>query len=317
MILDDILFPPIADDPPKLSVIVVVKNGLAYLLETLMTISQQSFRDFEVIIIDGASTDGTLEILRLIPNIVVKSSPDHGYHEAFNSGIEIARGRYIIQCCVSDGFHNATWFAEAISYLEENPHFALVWGFPQNLEANGELGEVSFPDFHHLSAPRGGSFYFYWLTYGLHFPEGNLIIHKSVLQKIFPSFDIFKPNYGDLTFDPWLEANFRFHQMGYLSGHVRKIANYGRRHLDSITLEDSKTSRIDLIVSDYISKLTNERLAFKQASRKSFRSVDERLYRVKFQHLQFFISWILVFFLKNARKLINALKRRLNFISYP
>ena len=51
---------------PALSILVVQRNGLRYLAETLATISAQKFKDYELIVVDGASTDGSIEFLKSI-----------------------------------------------------------------------------------------------------------------------------------------------------------------------------------------------------------------------------------------------------------
>jgi len=78
----------------KISIITVVCNGEAYLKECIESIINQSYQDIEYIVVDGASTDGTLKIIEgyrySIKHFV--SEPDRGLYDAINKGIQLASG---------------------------------------------------------------------------------------------------------------------------------------------------------------------------------------------------------------------------------
>jgi glycosyltransferase involved in cell wall biosynthesis len=82
---------------PKISVITVVLNGENYLEETILSVKNQSFKDFEYIIIDGGSTDGSLEIISRYNDIIdyCISEKDRGIYDAFNKGMQVSRGKYL------------------------------------------------------------------------------------------------------------------------------------------------------------------------------------------------------------------------------
>ena len=86
----------------KISVITVVRNNADTIADTLRSIAVQTHPDIEHIVIDGASTDGTLEIVKRLGTRVAKilSEPDHGIYDAMNKGIALATGDVI-------GFLNA------------------------------------------------------------------------------------------------------------------------------------------------------------------------------------------------------------------
>ncbi len=86
----------------KISVITVVRNNADTIADTLRSIAVQTHPDIEHIVIDGASTDGTLEIVKRQGTRVAKiiSEPDHGIYDAMNKGIALATGEVI-------GFLNA------------------------------------------------------------------------------------------------------------------------------------------------------------------------------------------------------------------
>lgn len=82
---------------PILSIITITYNAEKYLPATLNSIFKQSDRSFEYIIIDGASADSTLEIVKRVKeNVdVFISEPDKGLYDAMNKGLELATGEYL------------------------------------------------------------------------------------------------------------------------------------------------------------------------------------------------------------------------------
>jgi glycosyltransferase involved in cell wall biosynthesis len=81
----------------KISVITVILNAKNDLIETIKSLRSQDFKNFEYIIIDGGSTDGTLEIINENLDIIDKwkSEKDSGIYDAMNKGIDLCQGNYI------------------------------------------------------------------------------------------------------------------------------------------------------------------------------------------------------------------------------
>jgi glycosyltransferase involved in cell wall biosynthesis len=82
---------------PLLSIITVVYNDAANLKKTIDSVKSQSFSDYELVVIDGKSTDGTLVIIESNKEHIASwiSESDNGIYDAMNKGIRIACGRYI------------------------------------------------------------------------------------------------------------------------------------------------------------------------------------------------------------------------------
>jgi len=83
---------------PLLSIVTVTKNCVGSLDKTLSSVSAIKTIGIEYIIVDGASTDGTVELIKDCGNLVDKfiSEPDLGIYNAMNKSIDMASGRYII-----------------------------------------------------------------------------------------------------------------------------------------------------------------------------------------------------------------------------
>ena len=83
---------------PLLSVITVVYNNVKHLERTIKSVINQSYPYIEYLVIDGASTDGTLNILEKYHDKidVLISEPDQGIYDAMNKGLKLAKGDYVL-----------------------------------------------------------------------------------------------------------------------------------------------------------------------------------------------------------------------------
>lgn len=85
------------DNAPLVSVISVVYNGEKYLEETIKSIIHQDYKNLEYIVIDGCSSDGTVEIIKKYQDSISYwiSEKDKGIYDAMNKGLKAARGEYL------------------------------------------------------------------------------------------------------------------------------------------------------------------------------------------------------------------------------
>ena len=91
---------------PKISIITVVYNGEKFLEETIKSIINQTYENVEYIIIDGGSTDATVDIIKKYEDKIAywTSEPDKGISDAFNKGVKVASGDYLNFQGDGDGF---------------------------------------------------------------------------------------------------------------------------------------------------------------------------------------------------------------------
>lgn len=83
---------------PKFSVITVVKNDKCGIVKTIKSVINQSYKNFEYLIIDGNSKDGTLKLISKYKNKIdyIISKPDKGLYFAMNKGAKMASGEFIV-----------------------------------------------------------------------------------------------------------------------------------------------------------------------------------------------------------------------------
>lgn len=82
---------------PLVSVITIVYNGAKHIRQTILSVVEQSYENIEYIVIDGGSSDGTLDIIREFNHLIDYwvSEPDRGISDAFNKGIALSTGKII------------------------------------------------------------------------------------------------------------------------------------------------------------------------------------------------------------------------------
>jgi glycosyltransferase involved in cell wall biosynthesis len=104
---------------PIVSVVTVVRNGVATLPRTIRSVLSQDRRDIEHIVIDAQSNDGTVELLRSLDREVALwiSEPDQGISDAFNKGIGLARGS-VVGLLNSDDWYEPKAVRSALEALD-------------------------------------------------------------------------------------------------------------------------------------------------------------------------------------------------------
>ncbi|KAF3998161.1 glycosyltransferase family 2 protein [Glaciimonas immobilis] len=119
-------------DMPRFSIITVCYNALTVLPDTLASLKGQSFDDYEWIVVDGASNDGTLDWLTIQSPDIFVSEPDKGIYDAMNKGIAMATGDWLFFLNAGDRFadsgvlHDIAAAIDAANVLATPPE--LVYG---------------------------------------------------------------------------------------------------------------------------------------------------------------------------------------------
>lgn len=163
---------------PLFSIITVTYNAAATLPPTLASVAAQTFRDYEHIIIDGASTDGT-QAMATAAGATLLSEPDDGLYDAMNKGLDIASGDYIIYLNAGDAFHAPDTLQRVADAIAANGTPGMVYGQTVIVDADRRvLGP------RHLTAPEQ-------LDY-TDFARGMVVCHQAmaVRRAIAPHYNM-------------------------------------------------------------------------------------------------------------------------------
>lgn len=157
---------------PLFSIITITLNDVEGLRTTRASIESQSLRDFEWIVIDGASRDGTVAELEscVLPNFTYVSEKDTGLFNAMNKGLARSRGKYVIFMNSSDYFTDPEVLAAVKERIIGLPHLPdLVYGDAQEKTAEGKLL---------LKKARPIE----WLNYGMHTHHQAILYSRDALK---------------------------------------------------------------------------------------------------------------------------------------
>ena len=161
------------DSKPLISLITVVFNGEKYLEQTIQSVLDQTYRNIEYIIVDGQSTDRTLDIIKNYESQISKwvSEPDKGLYDAMNKGVRMASGE-IIGIINSDD-----WFEpEAVQLIVDtylaHPKKKIFHGDRFDVLQNGTKRTKPFH-------PSRLKFLFYGMTYN----HPSMFVHRDIYEK--------------------------------------------------------------------------------------------------------------------------------------
>jgi glycosyltransferase involved in cell wall biosynthesis len=107
-----------ANDPqsPLISVITPVLDGERFIEDAIRSVLRQEYKRFEHVVVDGGSTDGTVEILKRYPHLRWVSEPDRGQSDAMNKGFDLSSGEVVV-------YLNADDYFEPNAFNAVVPHF--------------------------------------------------------------------------------------------------------------------------------------------------------------------------------------------------
>ena len=142
---------------PLVSVITVVYNGAETVERTIKSVLSQTYTNFEYIVIDGGSTDGTCETLEKYLNnfSFYVSEPDSGIYNAWNKGVDKAKGE-ILCFCNADDFYAEDAIENAVSSME-GECAVVAYGATRFFSSSGE-GRENTPYFDERSLVKGFGF---------------------------------------------------------------------------------------------------------------------------------------------------------------
>ena len=124
----------------KISLLTVSFNSAATILDAIQSVRSQSHKDLEYIVVDGNSTDGTVDILKSENAFITKwiSEPDHGIYDAMNKAVKMSTGE-VVGILNSDDFYTNEDVLSEVATAFEDPKVDAVFGDlvvvdPDNIE---------------------------------------------------------------------------------------------------------------------------------------------------------------------------------------
>lgn len=157
---------------PRFSIITVTYNAEKVLEDTIQSVVTQTYKNIEYIIVDGASTDGTMEIVERYKSRIAKvvSEPDKGLYDAMNKGIGMATGDYLCFLNAGDSFHEDDTLQLMVHSITGNELPDILYGETAIVDAAGH-----FLHMRRLQAPE----HLNWKS----FKQGMLVCHQAFFAR--------------------------------------------------------------------------------------------------------------------------------------
>jgi len=133
-------------DLPLVSIITVVYNGAKHIEQTINSVLNRSYKNIEYIIVDGGSTDNTIEIIKHYEDKIDywQSEKDNGIYFAMNKGISLAKGE-LIGILNADDYYLSGTITKVVETHKKN-HADIYHGDIQYIAESGELLSPATPD---------------------------------------------------------------------------------------------------------------------------------------------------------------------------
>lgn len=204
-------------DWPKISVVVATRNRATYLKRMLDKLLEDDYPNMEIIVVDGASTDGTGQLLESYGSRITRwvSEPDEGEYFAYNKGLALATGE-IVKLMTDDDLLRQGSLRIAADFFQKHPDVDIVFG--QTVYWNEENGRTQFLRESCMTSPDRLT-----LRHWIRETHGVSSLAPFIRRRVFERIGFLATKYacGDMEF--WARAAAQGVKMG-LMPHV--VADY-------------------------------------------------------------------------------------------
>lgn len=185
---------------PKISIVTPVYNQVQYLEQTILSIINQGYPNLEYIIIDGGSTDGTVDVIRKYESHLAYwvTESDKGMYHAIQKGFEHSTGEIMCWLNSDDVFFDKCLFAVADIFMH-HPEIEWFSARSASIDADGMILGVDNID--GVDSIRFCKYDFY-LNRGFWVPQSSTIWRRTIWEKVGATLDTNLRLAGD--FDLWL-----------------------------------------------------------------------------------------------------------------
>lgn len=193
--------PTRSDGLPLVSIVTPVLNEVRYVAETVESVLGQDYPNIEYLLVDGGSTDGTLDVLRNYP-VQVISLLGSGQSQAINEGWRRSRGD-IVTYLPGDDWYAPGAVSKAVDALQGNPRAAMVYGDVLIVDARDRLMLIQKPGPFNLRR---------LLTYN-YIPQPTTFMRRSAVEQVGFLDEALSHH---LDYDLWLRLGCRF-EVAYIT----------------------------------------------------------------------------------------------------
>ncbi len=226
----------------KLSIITINRNNAEGLEKTLRSVAAQSFREFEYIVIDGASTDGSVEVIKRyetqFAHLKWVSEPDRGIYNAMNKGLRMATGDYIQILNSGDCLASNDILERMLAALEEAGNPSILYGNMVKC-----------------------------------FPDGRKMVDKCFAGQEITMLGMYT---GTLNHDPAYVRRDLFEKYGYYDESLKIVSDW-KWYMQAIILGGEKPQYVDLDVTLFDMTGISENADSKEMIRKERETVLKQL----------------------------------------
>lgn len=227
---------------PTFSIITVTYNAEKWLERTILSVLSQSYSNIEFIIVDGASKDGTVDIIKQYESGISSwvSEPDRGLYDAMNKGLKMATGDYVWFINAGDTLYTSDTLQTIVASLKKRVSLpGVIYGETMIVDAEGRsLG------MRRLKAPRKLT----WKSFRM----GMLVCHQSFIARrdIAPVYNL---DYKLVADYDWciqcLKASKKIHNSRLI------LSNFLDEGLSSVNRKESLKERYE-VMCNYYGKIT-------------------------------------------------------------
>ena len=233
----------------KLSIITINRNNKVGLEKTMLSVASQTYKGFEYIVVDGASEDGSVEVIKRLESEFVNlkwvSEPDAGIYNAMNKGIRMASGDYIQILNSADCLAALDVTERLLDSIAKNGNPSILYGNMIKC-----------------------------------FPNGRHITDKCFAGQEITMLGMYS---GTLNHDPAYIRRDLFEKYGYYDENLKIVSDW-KWYLQAIIIGDENPQYIDMDVTLFDMTGVSENVGSKEMIQKERRSVLEELVPSSYLH---------------------------------
>jgi len=293
-------------DTPLLSVIVASLNQAQYLTDFIDGWKSQTFQDFEIIVIDSFSTDGSLEILSSYDKVKLITKKCNSC-EAYLYALSYAVGKYLMIGTTSDFLCSKRWAQRAVELLESDDDLSMVWSSGMQIDKDGVFESMYAQGYLTKPPPIKNDYLPYWV-FNPYVPELCYCVVTSVYRECLSFF--LEPRILPVNFLP--NFCYEFTSRGYMQAYIPDIVFAGRTHAEQLrevnhVSDNNLASGVRKAQIQFLVKLifTNKAFSFKSRHGKKKHQLE------KLDKVRLILKILELYFLKWLVRIPRAISNRI------